>query len=74
MTFINTAYTNAKGTPVYTAANPAPDIHTDWQDEILRIALLFKITASLLMGQQEIHNIWYQRDVFTEWIDFQCQI
>ena len=34
--FINTAYTNAKGTPVYTAANPAPDIHTDWQDEIIK--------------------------------------
>ena len=34
--FINTAYTNAKGRPVYTAANPAPDIHTDWQDEIIK--------------------------------------
>lgn len=34
--FINTAYTNAKGRAVYTADNPAPNIHTDWQDEIMR--------------------------------------
>jgi len=34
--FINTAYTNAKGRPVYTTDNPAPNIHTDWQDEIMR--------------------------------------
>ena len=32
--------------------------------KLLRIALLFKITASLLMGQQEIHNIWYQEGCF----------
>ena len=34
--FINTAYTNAKGRPVYTTENPAPNIHTDWQDEIMK--------------------------------------
>lgn len=34
--FINTAYTNSTGKPVYTAENPAPNIHTDWQDEIIK--------------------------------------
>lgn len=34
--FINTAYTNAKGRPVYTSDSPAPNIHTDWQDEIIK--------------------------------------
>lgn len=34
--FINTAYTNSKGIPVYSSANPAPDIHTDWQREIIK--------------------------------------
>lgn len=30
--FINAAYMNQTGKPVYTDANPAPDDNTDWQD------------------------------------------
>lgn len=34
--FINAAYEYSKGSPVYSNSNPAPDIYTDWQDEILK--------------------------------------
>ena len=62
--FINTAYTNAKGTPVIQQLIPLLISTRIGRMKLLRIALLFKITASLLMGQQEIHNIWYQEGCF----------
>ena len=34
--FVNDAYTYSKGTPVYSASNPAPAYNTDWQDAIVR--------------------------------------
>lgn len=36
ISYINEAYTYQTGKPVYSDSNPAPDINTDWQDEILR--------------------------------------
>ncbi len=34
ISFINEAYTYNNGKPVYSDSYPAPDIYTDWQDEI----------------------------------------
>lgn len=34
ISFINEAYTYNNGRPVYSDSYPAPDIYTDWQDEI----------------------------------------
>lgn len=35
ISFVNEAYTYSKGTPVYSATNPAPAYNTDWQDAIV---------------------------------------
>ncbi|WP_343588973.1 TonB-dependent receptor [Flavobacterium sp.] len=66
ISFINNAYTYSTGKPVYSATNPAPNINTDWQDEIIQNMALMQNYSLSFSGGKENTTYLLSGNIFSQ--------
>lgn len=66
ITFVNDAYTYSKGSPVYSASNPAPSYNTNWQKEVVRKSAAIQEHSITFQGGKDKTNYMLSGSVFSQ--------